>query len=648
MGLAGRRSEHLSHRSPPAPGDALAPATMAPQKPAGSAPASIFRVERAWLVAAQDENWRRVRAVLWVIVVSTALGFLLLIPLVHAPPVRALPIHLQPRPGLLQHGPAPQRPLWAGILLVISMGTPLLALAVGLLSLPSFLWRAARLRRQADLHLAIGRQGLLFFLPGQPRHWFLLPWGHIATVSDATIIPRSGRYARLRTMLWRRLARLRRAFRHGRRLGESRDAGPPVRSPFALRARQQGPRPALRLTCYARLPDRGYGWLFQLAPFTRRVEPTTLLLQTGSFEAVRLSSPAAPVPAGQTQAAPRSPRQAPSSVSLHRLLLGLWDAPLLRAQRPALPLPRSGGAVILNEPAPAQRPGLEARGITWAAWAALPLVPALSVVRVGSTLVLRQPLEAGAALNLAALCALTLGLGLLLAGVQHATRGRTFASGALLLVIGGALNLAYALVVLLHMWPWAFQVAPGEPFLFLEALASLLLILGAAALGIEGSGRPGARPVASLGVDAEMPARPHSTELALALGLLLLGMARVLEDINLATLSSSGMALQLLRNTLAEPLLPLVILGLSYFGTLARPALRLMFRVLQMSYGLALMLLVPAAFLVAQRATGSKALLPLRWTPLLALSLICGLVVVLDSVLGQRQMIPAPSPDSQP
>ncbi len=630
---------------PPAPLPPLPPAgavsAPAPQV-AASGSASIFRIERERLDAFQEINWRRARLVLWIMAVGIALGFLLLIPQVHTPPP-TIPRRASPAGERLLPLPAPQRPLWASVFLVIGIAAPLLALALGLLALPPLLWQVTRLRRQGDLHLAIGRQGLLFFLPGRPRYWFLLPWGHITAHTNATEPPLTGRRARLRTVLWRRLARLQRLFRHGRRLGEAPAARGPVRSPFMLHARAATSRQRLRFTCYARLPERGYGWLFSLAPFTRRAGPETFLLETGWFEAARPRLSATPA-AGMGQTPGALPAHAPlapvAGVSLHGVLLGLWGASLRRALRPPLPLPRSGGAVILNAPAPAAGPTPEARRVDRAAWAALLLVPALSVVGAGSSVVQRQPLTSGAALNLLALCILTLGLGLLLAGVRNAGWGRAFALGAALLALAGAANLAYALVALWRDWPWTFQTAPGEPLLFLEAFAGLLLLVGGATLALEGSGHPGPRPASSLNARAGAVIRPHSTELVVALGLLALGLGRALEDIDLAALSSSQGALPFLRNILAEPLLPLAVIGLSYFAPLAGPALARLLGALQVIYGLVLALVVPATFIIVYRATGSARPLPLEWLPLLALEFVCGLLIVFSSLPGQRRGAP--------
>ncbi len=535
-------------------------------------------------------------------------------------------------PGSHLRPPTPHRPFLSTALFVAGVGAPLLALAIGLTALPALLWREVWLRRQRDLHLAIGRQGLLFFLPSRPGYWFLLPWGHITHISDGTITPRNGRRARLRTVLWRRVARLRRLFQHGRRLGEAapRPHGG-IRSPFVMHARSQQPRQMLRLACYAPLPGRGYGWLFRLAPYTSLVGRNSFLLETGWFEPIR--SPATATPATEG-AAPARPPASPGI--LHRLLLTLWTAPLSRAQRPALPLPRSGGAVILNA---AAAPGMnvEARQADRAALAALPLIPALSVSGLLIALATHQPVERAAVLNVAALVTLMLGLGLLLAGARRARRGGFFIAGAALLALAGLLNLGYGLIAQLADWPWLYRTAPGEPLLFLELLAGLLIAIGAGTLALEGSGRPGARPAASAGLDTSMGARPHSAELALTLGLMMLGLARMLEDIDRAILSrSGGNALLDLRLVLAEPLLPLAIILLNYFAPLAGPALQPAFRALQIIYGLTLALLVPAAFLIAQRATHAKGLLPLPWTPLLALELLCGLAVVLASLLNRR------------
>jgi hypothetical protein len=498
--------------------------------------------------------------------------------------------------------------------LVVSVGAPLLALALSLLALPPLLWRAAWLRRQRDLHLAIGRQGLLFFLPGQMGRWFLLPWGHITALTDATSVPPSGRRARLRTVLWRRWARLRRVLRRGRHLGSASAATTPMRSPFLLHARAARPQQRLRVVCYARLPDSGYNWLFSLAPFTRRVGSAAFLLDSGWFESAASASGA----------------------SLHQALLGLWASSLARAQRAPLPLPREQGAVLLEAPAPAPKPEPEARRVDGAAWAALPLVPALSAAVLGIALVARQPLQASAALNLAALALLTLGLALLLAGTRprRAMQGRLFAGGAFLLGLAGALNLVYAVAVL-QAWPWSVQVAPGEPFFFLEALASLLLALGGVALGLEGSGRPGIRSAATQ--RAGLGARLHSTELVVVLGLLALGLARALADIDLAALNIGAATLQWLRYILAEPLLPLAIIGLSYFSPLAGPALHTFTRVLQIIYGLVLALFVPAVFIFVYRANGGPRPVPLEWLPLLTLELLCGLLVVVFSLRAWRR-----------
>jgi hypothetical protein len=608
---------------------------LTPTRGAGTASTTIFRLERDRLASLYDLNWRRIRLLLWLLAVGGALGFLLLLP-----PARSaltpLPTPHIP-PGSHIRPPTPHRPFISTALFVVGVGAPLLALAIGLTALPALLWREIWLRRQRDLHLAIGRQGLLFFLPSRSGYWFLLPWGHITHISDVTIMPRNGRRARLRTVLWRRLARLRRLFRHGRRLGEAapRTHGG-VRSPFVMHARSQQPRQMLRLVCYAPLPGRGYGWLFRMAPYTRLVGPASFLLETGWFEPIRS-------PATATPGAGARPPTAPGI--FHRLLLNLWTAPLSRAQRPTLPLPRSGGAVILNA---AAAPGVnvEARQADRAAQSALPLIPALSISGLIIALATHQPVERAAVLNVATLVILMLGLGLLLAGARRARRGSLFITGAALLALAGLLNLGYGLIAQLADWPWLYRTAPGEPLLFLELLAGLLIALGAGALALEGSGRPGARPAASAGLDTSMGTRPHSAELALTLGLVALGLARMLEDIDRAILShSGGTALLELRAVLAEPLLPLAIILLSYFAPLAGPALQPAFRALQIIYGLTLALLVPAAFLITQRATQAKGLLPLPWTPLLALELVCGLAIVLAS-LRNRRSAAAPSPSS--
>ncbi len=596
---------------PPVP---AAPPGTDQARPAGSTPATIFRVERERLAALADLNRQRIHLVLWLLVIGVALGFLLLVPSVRT---LFLPPPFPPAHPLPRSSPPIHRSFWPGVLFWLGAVAPLLALAVGLLTLPLLLWREVWLRRQRDLHLAIGRQGLLFFLPGRPRHWFLLPWGHITAISDATVTPRAGRRARLRTVLWRRMARLHRAFfRRGHWLSLSPEPRPAVRSPFMLHARRQQPRQRLRVACYARLPNRGYGWLFRLAPFTPTLGPSTFLLETGWFEPARVAAPA------------QQPKRPAVPGTLHRLLLGLWGAALARAQRPALPLPRSDGAVIVQMPRDAM-PDLaaEARQVDLAAWAALPLVPALSMAGLGIVLVLHQPLERVAILNAATLVALAVGLGLVLAGVRWARRGWWLIAGATLLVVASLLNLAYGLVAFLEDWPWAFHQAPGEPFLLLEALAGLLIALGAGALALEGAGRPGARSAAGAGTDATLGRHLHASELALALGLLALGIGRVLEDMNWAVLSSGAGTLQFLRDTLAEPLLPLAIIGLSYFAPLAGPALQTLFRSLQMLYGLALALLVPASFIFVYRVTGGSRLVPRAWLPLLALALVCGLTI---------------------
>ena len=621
--------------SSPPPRQQATPGVEATQTP-GTASTTIFRLERDRLASLYDLNWRRIRLVLWLLAVGVALGFLLLLPPARSALTPLPTAHIPP--GSHERPPIPQRPFLSTALFAIGVGAPLLALAIALIALPALLWREVWLRRQRDLHLAIGRQGLLFFLPSRSGYWFLLPWGHMIALSDATMVPRNGRGVRLRTILWRRLARLRRVFRHGRRLGDA--ASRPhraVRSPFVMHARSQQPRQILRLVCYAPLPGSGYGWLFGLAPFTRRVGPASFLLESGWFEPIR--SPAIATPG--TAAGARRP---PALGILHRMLLSLWTAPLSRAQRPALPLPRSGGAVILNTTA-ASGVTIEARQADRAAQSALPLIPALSVAALTIALATHQPVERAAVLNVATLVALVLGLGLLLAGVRRIRRGGTFIAGAALLALAGLLNLGYGLIAQLADWPWLYRTAPGEPFLFLELLAGLLIVIGAGALALEGSGRPGARSPASAGLDGVMGARPHSAELALTLGLFMLGLARVLEDIDRASLSSSGgNALLELRYTLAEPLLPLAIILLSYFAPLAGPALQPLFRALQIIYGLSLALLVPAAFLIAQRAAHGKGLLPLPWTPLLAVELICGLAVVLASLLDHRAP-PRPAPD---
>lgn len=593
--------------SPPLPTDAIPTSTQEPTQPAPTeaGPVSVFQIDQERLSALQDLTWRRVRALAWVLVVGVALGLLLLIPAVRPP--QPVPIHVPNSAPFISSHPTTSRPFWAALLLGLGIAGPGVALALGVLVLPVLLWRAAWLRRQQALHLAIGRQGLLFFLPGQMGHWFLLPWGHITALTDASTAARTGRRERLRTVLWRRWARLQRAFRHGRRLEKSSAARKPVHSPFRLHVRAAGPQQRLRVGCYARLPDSGYGWLFTLAPFTRRVGASAFLLDSGWFESATGARGA----------------------SLHQTLLGLWAVPPVRAQRAPLPLPRARGAVLLNASASARPAEPAARCVDGAAWAALPLVPVLSVMTVAVILVTRQPLATGTLLNLATLCVLTLGLGLLLAGIRWTTRRRLFAGGACLLALAGALNLVYGMVAGLQDWPWSFQIAPGQPFFVLEALAGVLLLLGGLALGLEGSGRPG---VPGQGVGIGLSERLHSAELVVMLGLLTLGLARTLEDIDLAALSGNAATLSWLRNTLAEPLLPLAIIGLSYCIALAGPSLQTLFRALQVVYGLVLALLTPAAFVFVYRAAGGAHPVPLAWLPLLALELLCGLLVVFWSL----------------
>jgi hypothetical protein len=113
--------------------------------------------------------------------------------------------------------------------------------------------------------------------------------------------------------------------------------------------------------------------------------------------------------------------------------------------------------------------------------------------------------------------------------------------------------------------------------------------------------------------------------------------ARVLEDVNLAVLSQSDSAtLQFLRNTLAEPLLPLAILGVCYFGPRANPTLKFAFRVLQVVYGLVLAVLVPAAFLLVHRALGGAGL-PLPWLPMLVLMLLGGLLAAWSALFSSQR-----------
>jgi hypothetical protein len=596
--------------SPPS-GPLSAAEEVAQTVPAEGGSVSVFRVDQERLTALQDLTWRRVRLLLWALVVGVGLGLLLLIPAVHATLPPAPVVHLpKGAPAPVTHPGSIQRPFWAALLFVLGVGAPVLALGLGVLALPVLLWRAAWLRRQQALHLAIGRQGLLFFLPGQLGHWYLLPWGHITSLTDVSVVARNGRRERLRTVLWRRWARLQRAYRRGRHLDKT-SARKQVRSPFRLHVQAAGPQQRLRVVCYARLPDSGYGWLFTLAPFTRRVSATTFLVDTGWFESAT----------------------GLHGVSLHRALLALWDSSPARAQRAPVPLPSARGAVLLNAAGSAQQP--EARRVDGPVWAALPLVPALSVATVIIALVMRQPLASGALLNLATLCVLAVGLGLLLAGVRWPTKARLFTGGAFVLALAGVVNVVYAVAALLQDWRWSFRLAPGQPFFLLEALAGLLLVLGGVALGLEGSGRPGVRAAASQ--SEALNERLHSTELVVALGLLVLAVARMLEDIDLAALNNNAAALPWLRNTLAEPLLPLAIIGLSYCVLLAGAPLQSLFRMLQVIYGLVLAFLVPLAFLFVARATSSAKPLPKEWLPLLALELICGLLVAFWSLRARRR-----------
>jgi hypothetical protein len=616
---------------PPGPPEPPAPpplpagtsAQHSPPLPASAAGGSIllFEPDRERLARLLAFSRRRVRAVLWLLVVGMALGLLWLIPSVHTFPLQA-DTSLLAR-ALRDFSAVKGHPWWVAVLRVLGVMGPALAV-VSVFWLPGALWREARLRRQSDLHLAVGRQGVLFFLPGQSQRWLLLPWGHIRSLSEETIRPDSSRRARLRTVLWRRLARLARLYRHGRRLDARAGTRRARRSPFAAHAALRQPRLALRIFCTGRLPVTGYHWLFRLAPFTPRIGPTAFRLETGWFAPLQAHAPAGTL---------RRKHAAVEASLLHLVVLALWHNRSLASLYPALPLPRAGGAFQLNIPGTGAGAALGARRVRLAAWAMLPLIPLLSLETAAQTLAQQQPLTWAAALNAGALSVLALGLALLLAGMQHLSRARMFLLGAALLALGGALNVGYGLTAFLVAWPWRFVEAPGQPFLAQEALAGLLIFLGALALALEGSGRPGSRPPISSAMS--QPLAMHGAEVVPGVGLLLLGLTRALEDVNLALLSqSASVALQFLRNTLAEPLLPLAILGVCYFGPLANPALRLALRVLQAVYGLVLAVLVPVAFLLVQRAlVGSD--LPWPWLPLLALMLTGGLLAVAGTLLSR-------------
>ncbi len=607
--------------SPPLPTGV--PTLHSPPLPASAAGGSIllFAPDGARLAPLLAFNRRRVRVLLWLLLAGLALSFLWLIPKVHALPLQkdGSPLVRFARDLVLIKGQL----WWVIILRVLGVVGPMLAL-ISLGGLPGALWREARLRRQSDLHLAVGRQGLLFFLPGQSRRWFLLPWEHIGTLSEETIRPDRARGARLRIVLWRRAARLQRLYRHGRKLEAHSGTRRLMRSPFAARAALQQHRLALRIFCTGRLPATGFSWLFWLAPFTPRAGPTVFRLETGWFAALPSKTPAA-TPAS----AP--PRRGEAAASLlHTVLLALWRDRSLTSTYPTLPLPRSGGAFHLGAPTTEQPKDARDQRRRLAAWAMLPLIPLLSLEGIAQSLAQGQPVTRAAALSTGALSLLALGLALMLLRVRYQ---RVFLIGTLLLALGGLLNVAYGLVALLVDWPWRFTKAPGQPFMAQEMLAGLLILLAALALALGGEKPPGFQPPAG---SVRQPIHTLRAEVVLGLGLLLLGAARVLEDVNLAVLSQSDSAtLQFLRNTLAEPLLPLAILGVCYFGPRATPTLKFAFSVLQVVYGLVLAVLVPTAFLLVHRALGGAGL-PLPWLPLLLLMLFGGLLAAWSALFSGR------------
>lgn len=609
-----------ARQAPPLPGER--PGIQAPPLPPGKS-LLLFELDRARLEPLLAFTRRRVWRVLALLVGGMALGLLWLIPQVHTFASQA---NAAPLVRLLRALPAARgQPWWVVILRVLGLLGPLLA-AISFFWLPGALWREAWLRRQSDLHLAVGRQGVLFFLPGHSRRWLLLPWQHIRSLEEETLRPDQGRRARLRTVLWRRRARLARLYRHGRRLDASAGERPAVRSPFAEHAALHQPRLALRVVCSGRLPVTGYHWLFRLSPFTPRLAPQAFRLETGWF---------APLQTKKTSAAPERaarPRRAVLEAStLHTALLALWRDRALTEIYPPLPLPRVGGAFQLSAPGtePGTAPAARRSGL--AGWAMLPLIPLLSLEETAQMLAKGQPLTWAAALNAGTLSALALGLALLLAGMQRPNRQHAFLTGALLVAVGGLLNAAYGLAAFLVAWPWRFAEAPGQPFMAQEVLAGLLLVSGALALLLEGSWRPVPHPAPGQRIQA------RRAEVVLGVGLLVLGVARVLEDINLAVLSqSASAALQFLRDTLAEPLLPLAILGICTFGALVSDALRLALRVVQGVYGLVLAALVPLAFVLVQRALFGTAL-PLPWLPLLVLMVAGGLLAIWSALFGSRQ-----------
>ncbi len=584
-------------QSPPLPGEP--PGVQAPPLPPGKA-LLLFEPDRARLALLLAFTRRRVWRVLALLVGGMALGLLWLIPQVHT--------------FASQTSAAPLVKLLRALLAVVSF-----------FWLPGALWREAWLRRQSDLHLAVGRQGVLFFLPGHSRRWLLLPWQHMRSLEEETLRPDRSRHVRLSTILWRKRARLARLYRHGRRLDASSDARRAVRSPFAERAALYQPRLTLRVVCSGLLPVTGYHWLFRLAPFTPRLAPQVFRLETGWFAPLQAKA-SAPAPEHAT----RPKRAAVEASLLHMVVLALWRDRALAEGYPLLPLPRAGGAFQVSTSRTEQSAAPEARRIPLAAWAMLPLIPLLSLEGVAQTLAQGQPLTWAAALDAGALSALALGLALLLVGMQRPSRQRAFQCGTLLVAVGGLLNAAYGLAAFLVAWPWRFAEAPGQPFVALEALAGTLVWLGGLALLLEGAWRPVPRPAQGQRIQV------RRAEVVLGVGLLVLAATRVLEDVNLAVLSqSSSAALQFLRNTLAEPLLPLAILGVCFFGPLVNPALRLAFRVVLAVYSLVLAVLVPLAFVLVQRALFGTAL-PLAWLPLLALTAAGGLLAAWSMLFSSQ------------
>src|SRR5262249_32331789 len=115
----------------------------------------LFAPDRARLALLLALSHRRVQAVLWLLVVGMGLGFLWLIPKVHA-----LPHHTDPSPLLraLHSIAAVKGQLWWVVVLrALGMLGPAGAV-ISFFWLPGALWREAHLRRQSNLHLAVGRQ----------------------------------------------------------------------------------------------------------------------------------------------------------------------------------------------------------------------------------------------------------------------------------------------------------------------------------------------------------------------------------------------------------------------------------------------------------------------------------------------------------